>query len=473
MYARLNTLTCRLFAAGSAAALLLAGCTTPAAQDNAMRSAVAERAGIPASAVNAEDSAALRQRVDELLATPLSREDAVNIALLNNPALAARFAHLRIDAAARVRASRPPNPSITLARLARGTERENERGVSVDLIGLLAWPATRAAANREFDAAREDALRDALALTRDVRAAWTQAIAAEAAQRHAEAVRDAADTGQLYAERLNAVGNASRLDALRARSFFTEADLALADARLATQSAREQLALLLGITEVNKLKLPAELPALPEQLLAANDAEQRALDNRADVLAAKQRAEAAGRALNIRRATRVVNVLEGGYHESRSNQDDTQRGFELSLELPLFDLGSAGMNEARARQDAAVANVIAVANAARSETRMAWANYQRAFDSARRYRDEILPLTSDISREMILRHNGMLVGPFELLEQARAQAAATARWQVALRDFWLADAQLAAALTGAGSGDLRMNASGDNAMPAAPQSAGH
>jgi outer membrane protein TolC len=459
-----------MFAAVLSASLLLAGCTTPAAQDNSLRLAAAERAGLDARQLDSEDGSLLRQRVDELLAATLSREDAVKVALLNNPGLARRFAQLRIDAAERVRASRPPNPSITLARFSRGSEREDERGVAVDLLSLLTWPATRGAAHRAFDAAREDTLRAALALTRDVRIAWTQAIAAESALRHAEAVRDAADTGRLYAERLNAVGNASRLDALRARAFFTDADLALADARLAAQAAREQLALLLGVADAGQVKLPAELPPLPEQLLAAGDAEQRALDNRADLRAAKAAAEAAGRALNIHRATRVVNVLEGGYHVSDSNQDSTQRGFELSLELPLFDLGSAGAAEARARQDAAVATVLAVANAARTETRLAWANYRRAHDGARRYRDEVLPLTSDISREMILRHNGMLVGPFDLLEQARAQAGATARWQAALRDFWLADAQLAAALTGAGATGIATTAS--EPVPDAPRAAG-
>jgi len=457
-------------AAALVACLLLAGCTTPAAQDHALRQSAAERAGLALPAVDAGDASVLRQRVDELLANTLAREDAVKVALLNNPGLAARFAQLRIDAAERVRASRPPNPSITLARLSRGDERENERGVSIDLLGLLTWPATRGAANRAYEAAREDAVRDALALTRDVRAAWTQAIAAEAALRHAEAVRDAADTGRLYAERLQRAGNASRLDALRAQAFFTDADLALADARLAAQAAREHLALLLGLADAARVKLPAELPQLPEQLLAADDAEQRALDNRADVRAAKAAAEAAGRALRIHRATRVVNVLEGGYHVSDSNQDNTQRGFELSLELPLFDLGQAGAAEARARQDAAVARVLAVANAARSETRLAWADYRRAHDSARRYRDDVLPLTSDISREMILRHNGMLVGPFELLEQARAQAGATARWQAALRDYWLADAQLAAALTGAGATGLATPAS--EPAPDTPRPAG-
>jgi outer membrane protein TolC len=432
-------------------ALLLAACATPGEQYNALRQEAATRAGLAAEAVTATGSAAIRARVDEITAQPLTREDAVTVALLNNPQLARRFAQLRIDNADRVRASRPPNPSLTLARLQRGSERETERGISINLLGLLTWPAGRGGANRQFDAAHRETLRDALAVARDTRIAWVDALAADAALRYAAAVRDAADTGRLYAERLAQTGNASRLDATRAQAFYAEADIALADAQHAANAAREHLAVLLGLDNTARLQLPAQLPELPVQPLAQTDAEQRAVDNRADVQAARLHAQATARALALQRSTRMVNVLDAGYMSNTANQAPDQTGFEVTLELPLFDFGSASNSEARARYDAALAEVAAVANAARSETRLAWARYRAAHESARRYRDDVLPLTADITREMVLRHNGMLVGPFELLEQARAQAAATARWQQALRNFWIADAQLAAALDGAGS----------------------
>lgn len=435
---------------------LLTACATSTTTDNDLRRETARDLGLAPERVDAADAQAITQRVGELLAAPLAREDAVTLALLNNPVLARRWAELRIDAAERVRASRPPNPALHLARLQRGDERETERGVSIDLLGLLAWPATRGAANRHYEAARQSALRDALALARDARIAWTDAVAAASTLAHARATADAAGTARLYAERLAAAGNASALAARRAQAFDAEAGIALARAQADAAASREALVRLLGLADGERLQLPASLPDLPAQPLDERSASQRAIDERPDVQAARLRADATARSLRLARTTRVINVLETGYQSNRSNEAPVQTGFEVTLELPLFDFGSARTSSARARWEAAVADVTALAVRAQSQTREAWLRYRTSHDIAARYRDEVLPASTAITREMILRHNGMLVGPFELIDQAHAQAGATARWQAALRDFWIADAQLAAVLQG----------SGDNAAPA-------
>jgi len=85
---------------------------------------------------------------------------------------------------------------------------------------------------------------------------------------------------------------------------------------------------------------------------------------------------------------------------------------------------------------------------ARSETREAYAGYRAAFDLARHYRDEIVPLRKQISEENMLRYNGMLIGVFELLADAREQVASVNAYIDALRDYWLADADLQMALIG-------------------------
>jgi len=425
-----------------------AACASPRAADDAMRRDAAVAAGIAPAAVAASDDAAIAARVNELLAQPLSRDDAVTLALLNNPQLAQRLAQLRIDASERVRASRPPNPSLSLGRFTRGTERENDRAVSIDLIGLLAWPFTGGAADRQFSAARADALQDALGIAAQTGVAWIDAIAADADRQYAQAVADAADTGFQYAKRLADAGNASQLEATQAKVFHIEADTELARAQVASANARERLLKLLGISDPARLQLPPALPPLPDTPLAQQATEQQAMEQRLDVQAARQHVDATARALHLNRVTRMVNVLDVGYQSNTSNQAPTQTGVEVTLELPLFDFGSASGNEARARYDAALAGVSATAVAARSDVRSAWMQYQSAWNIAKRHRDEVLPLTSGITREMILRHNGMLIGPFELLAQAREQASATARWHAALRDFWLADANLAAALLG-------------------------
>ena len=71
---------------------------------------------------------------------------------------------------------------------------------------------------------------------------------------------------------------------------------------------------------------------------------------------------------------------------------------------------------------------------------------------------------------MLLRYNGMLVGVFELLADARAQIGAVVAAIEAQRDFWLADAALNAALAGAPSTSPTLAAA---AAPGAAQHGEH
>jgi outer membrane protein TolC len=98
----------------------------------------------------------------------------------------------------------------------------------------------------------------------------------------------------------------------------------------------------------------------------------------------------------------------------------------------------------------AVSGSSAAAFQARSEVREAYHAYRTAFDIARHYRDEIVPLRKRISEEVLLRYNGMLTSVFELLADSREQAAAAQAAIEALRDFWLAEADLQLALAAGG-----------------------
>jgi len=100
---------------------------------------------------------------------------------------------------------------------------------------------------------------------------------------------------------------------------------------------------------------------------------------------------------------------------------------------------------------------------ARSEVRQAYKGYRSQFEVARHYRDEIVPLKQRISQENLLRYNGMLIGVFELLADARSQIDSVNGYIQALRDFWIARSDLDMALTGQPT---------FSALDAAPRSAG-
>ncbi len=60
----------------------------------------------------------------------------------------------------------------------------------------------------------------------------------------------------------------------------------------------------------------------------------------------------------------------------------------------------------------------------------------------------MVPLRELIAEENVLRYNGMLIGVFELLADARLQIASVNSYIESLRDFWIAQADLDMALIG-------------------------
>ena len=122
-------------------------------------------------------------------------------------------------------------------------------------------------------------------------------------------------------------------------------------------------------------------------------------------------------------------------------------GYELSFEIPLFDWGTARVARAEAQYMQAVQRAVKTAVDARSQVRESYSAYRTSYDLAKHYRDEVVPLAKRISEENVYRYNGMLIGTFELLADAREQVRSVVGAVEALRDFWMADTDLQTALT--------------------------
>lgn len=152
----------------------LAGCAgfSPDGGFSPVEQAVEQRTGAQAKWVRSADEAnSVRTRVKELLAKPLSAEDAVQIALLNNPGLQAEYAEVGIAEADLVQASRWRGPRFSFARLRRGDETEYERSVFFDVLGLIAIPLSVRGERSRFEAAQSRAAAEALRVALDTRKA--------------------------------------------------------------------------------------------------------------------------------------------------------------------------------------------------------------------------------------------------------------------------------------------------------------
>ena len=441
----------RLFAC-LAAVTVLAGCASfsPDGGFGPVEQATKSRLGKDVQWARSDaDRDAMAQRVGTLLARPLSVDDAVQVALLNNRGLQAAFAELGISEAEVVQAGRLANPGFSFARLKRGDEVELERGFHFNLARLIAMPMIQQVESRRFARMQGDTTLAVLSLAADTRKAYFKALAADETVRYMQQVKQAAEASAELARRMQAVGNFNKLQRAREQAFYADAALNLARAEQAQRSTRERLTRLLGVWGAQTaFTLPERLPDLPKMAEDRPDIERVAMAQRLDVQGAKLAAEQTAKNLGLTKTTRFINVLEVGVMRNSSNEAPTQRGWEIGVELPLFDWGGARVARAEAIYMQAVNRAAETAINARSEVREAYGAYRSAFDIAAHQRDELVPLRKLIAEENVLRYNGMLIGVFELLADARLQIASVNSYIESLRDFWIAQADLDMALIG-------------------------
>ncbi|MCK6435252.1 MAG: TolC family protein, partial [Aquabacterium sp.] len=182
-------------------------------------------------------------------------------------------------------------------------------------------------------------------LAADARKAYFQAVAAEETVRYMRQVKQTAEASAELARRMEQVGNFSKLARAREQAFYADAALGLARADQAQRASRERLARLLGVWGD---QLQFQLPDLPAEARNQPDIEAVAMAQRLDVQAAKLGAEQTAKNLGLTRTTRFINVLELGLVRNTSNEAPRQTGWEIGLELPLFDWGGARVARAEA-----------------------------------------------------------------------------------------------------------------------------
>lgn len=418
-----------------------------------------------------DERGAVKDQVATLLEKPLTEDSAVQIALINNPGLQATYQELGLSEAEVVQAGTLPNPGFSFGKFRRGEEREIERVFHVNLAKIFFMPMVKDMAARQLRITQRMVSTRVLALGSETRKAFYEAVSAKERLRYMREVKKTADTGAQLARRLALVGNITRIQQAREQGFYSDAVLNLTRAIRANHAARERLIRLLGLWgEQVAFALPDRLADLPDAAHDLPAVEKTAMAQRLDVQGAKLNVEQMAKNLGLTKINRFINVLEFGYTRETSNEAPRRTGYEIGFEIPIFNWAGAKTRMAESLYMQAAHRAAETAVSARSEVREAYVGYRAAYDVARLYRDEIVPARKRVSEENLYRYNGMIIGVFELIADARAQVAAVDGYIQALRDFWVSKADLDMAMIGKPS--LTPMASG-GAMAAGGDGGGH
>ena len=396
-----------------------------------------------------DEQALVSASVQALLAKPISADDAVQIALLNNKSLQGSLYALGIAESDVVQAGRLPNPRFSMLYARNNGDYKIEQALTFNIFSLFTMPKMLEIERQHFDKVKTEVALSVLRLAFQTRVAYFNAVSASQQLDYSLQVEKSAEASAVLAKRMKHVGNWNHLELAREQSFYADAVTAVLEARNQRMLAYEALSRLLGVS-VDSLKLQSRLPDLPKTSVELTKFEQGAFEQRLDLQAMRLETQNLANRLGLTKVTRYINVVEIGparVLEGRRG-DDYKKGLDLSFELPLFDWGTAKVARAEASYMQAVNRTAQMLIDAQSEIRVAHRHYLTSYEIAKQYRDEIVPLRKKILDENQLRYNGMLVSPFELFSSARAQVDSVNIYITKLHAFWLAEAAMQMRLVG-------------------------
>ena len=474
---RFKNKTCRLVLV--ALVMVAGGCASLDARPEIERSAASVHHAMGTSADSLLlDLQSARTKTAELLLGTLSADEAVQVALLNNPMARAAMLNVGVSRADFVQSTLFSNPTLALSfRFPDGGGLANfETALSQNIAELWLIPARREVARRQLERTILRAANTVAAIAFDARRAYTRATRI----REEEAILS--DTlgiiERLFevAELRRQAGTGNEVDVNLARTKKLEAETNLRNARLATLEAYSELARVLGISDSpatlrlgDALPEPNDWPMSPQALL------QIAIGNRLDLRVAEQSVgEAQARAKQERvrflKSVEVGVALERGERRSRGDRNWVQEtiydslqsgqltppnftprqsqgsntivGPTIGIELPLWDQNQAQIAKADRllEQTIQLRDALHVNVAQDIHARLALA--RTSAENALFYRDKQLPAAE---RSVALSREAYKAGrlPFlSILEAERTYLAARSGYLDAVESAALATVEL-------------------------------
>ena len=453
------------------AAVTLGGCVTVNPRPDYDRTAkhVTEATG-QEKIYRPGDEAIVEKMVAALVDHGLTADEAVQVCLLNNPRLQAAFFDVGMARADVVQSGLLSNPSlgVSLRLPSSGGLANVEAGLAQNIAELWQIPARKRVAKRALDQAILVLAREASLLAAEAKIAYYRAVAAD---RGYDITLDNLEIVQRLVDVAIArqqAGEGTEIDVTIARSELRQTQLALRSAKLAAFEQRSRLATLLGLTiSPDRLDLREDLPEAAAWTLSPERLLEIAQARRLDLEAARQAVETAAANLKLERL-RVFPVVELGVGLERGERKrsrgrkllfETARsslaagaftppelepgidegtdliiGPTLDLELPIFDQNQAQIAKAEYAYSQSAKVLESLVREITQETRLAHERARTAWDIARFYREQLLPLRQanlELARNAYQAgHASFLV----VLEAQRTLLAARAGYTRALDD---------------------------------------
>jgi cobalt-zinc-cadmium efflux system outer membrane protein len=419
-----------------------------------------------------DPTGALANPARALLAAPLTADSAVKLALLNNAELQALFEELGMARGDLIRALRLPNPTAEGGlQYEDGGAPDVELTLSQDVSELILLPMRNRAAQAGFAAVKLDVAGRAMDFILEVRKAFYGYVADQQILELRKTVLDALRASASAAEAIHRAGNMTDLDLSSQQVLYEEARVSFSSAETAIATSRERLNALLGLWGKDTTWRVDERLLDPEEV-RAEGLEGPAVARSVELATIRQRFTAAAKNADLARARGWLPELKAGVAFEREG-GEWSTGPMAELELPLFyqGQGEVARAEAEMRREKHLYTVMTVR--LRAALRAARVRSDTARERALYLKHTLLPMRNRILDETQLQFNAMNTSVFQLLIARRDQVEAGRSYVEALREYWLANADLEQILAGRVPEGAMAALSVTAAAPASSAAGGH
>lgn len=396
---------------------------------------------------------AVAEAVTSILQRPLTVDDAVLVALLNNRCLQATYEELGVTQAALVQAGLLTNPRFSgnyLLSVVSGPEPLIGLSLAQNFADLFFIGMRKSIAASEFAASKARVTAAVLDMAGETRVAYLDYQAAEQLFELRTTVAEAAAASFDASQKLFAAGNITKLAWASERAGLSQAKLDVAGAQATVLFLRERLNRQMGLwgNTATTWGVAGRLPDVPRDEIDFHNIERRAVAESLDLVEARARVEVAAGRAGMTKWSTLLSEFEFGVAGAREDNGTWYVGPNVALQIPIFDQGQARNAAATAQLRGALQDYAAHAIELRSTARAARDRLVAARERAAYCREVLLPLRDEILSESQLQYNAMQIGVFQLLAAKRDVIEAGVQYIEALRDYWVARVHMESILAG-------------------------
>ena len=351
----------------------------------------------------------------------LTLADLEQIALQANPSIARMAALVGAARGNWIQVGLPPNPAAGYAGYQLGSGgRAEQHALLVEqeiVLGHKLRLNREAAAHEVARAEQQLAAQHQRVLT-DVRIAFYEALLAQRRLELAGQLRQIAQQGQAAAQRLERIGETSRIDSIQSALEVQRAEMELTTATNRHTAAWQSLTAVVGDPHLPPAVLRGDLESLPtdvswEQSLA------RLLATSPEVAAAASALERARWTTMRARAEPIPNLrVQLGVMQDNGIDGKTDGIVQVLMPLPIFNRNTGAIRQAESEVVAAERAVQQLELDLQNRLAPVYERYASAAARVRRYRELILPYAQESLDLVRRRYEG---GEFPFLNLLNAQ----------------------------------------------------